>query len=111
MSELFHPVTIRAVYADDDTAIVIWDAAGSSAMVSPTQVAQNLFWIVAIRDSKDPGGPKLFISPAVWRAFIHGVEKRESLPVDVMAVSASSRSVWVVALQSVDSSRMSSSLH
>jgi hypothetical protein len=33
------------------------------------EVACKLPSIVAIRDSKDPDGPKLITSPAVWQAF------------------------------------------
>ncbi len=49
----------------------------SSANGACVEVAQNLFGIVAIRDSKDPGGPKLFISPAVWRTFVRGIKSEE----------------------------------
>lgn len=35
------------------------------------EVATNLPGIVAIRDSKDPDGPKLVVSVSEWRAFIH----------------------------------------
>ena len=34
------------------------------------EVAKNPPGIVAIRDSKDPNGPKLLISPADWRTFV-----------------------------------------
>ncbi len=30
---------------------------------------------LAVRDSKDPGGPKLMFSPAEWRTFIASVKK------------------------------------
>ncbi|HEY1920561.1 MAG TPA: DUF397 domain-containing protein [Streptosporangiaceae bacterium] len=33
------------------------------------EVARHLPRIVAIRDSKDPGGPQLVTSPAAWQAF------------------------------------------
>jgi uncharacterized protein DUF397 len=29
---------------------------------------------VAVRDSKDPGGPKLAVAPAAWRAFTRQVK-------------------------------------
>lgn len=32
--------------------------------------------VVAIRDSKDPDGPRLAISPAGWRAFTRRVKKQ-----------------------------------
>ena len=33
------------------------------------EVARNLPGVVAVRDSKDPGGPKLVFTPDEWRAF------------------------------------------
>jgi hypothetical protein len=33
------------------------------------EVARNLPGIVAVRDSKDPEGPKLAFTPDQWRAF------------------------------------------
>ena len=30
---------------------------------------------LAIRDSKDPGGGQLAVSPAAWRAFVAGLKK------------------------------------
>jgi len=35
------------------------------------EVARNLSGLVAVRDSKDPDGPKLVVSHTQWRAFIH----------------------------------------
>jgi Domain of unknown function (DUF397) len=37
------------------------------------EVADNLPGIVAVRDSKDPDGPKLLFAPEEWRAFTAGV--------------------------------------
>jgi hypothetical protein len=37
------------------------------------EVADNLPGIVAVRDSKDPYGPKLIFTSAAWQTFIHGV--------------------------------------
>ena len=34
------------------------------------EVATNLPGIVAVRDSKDPEGARLIVSPDAWRAFI-----------------------------------------
>ncbi|GLX02404.1 DUF397 domain-containing protein [Microtetraspora sp. NBRC 16547] len=33
--------------------------------------------LIAVRDSKDPDGPKLFFTPAEWDAFIAGVKAAE----------------------------------
>ena len=41
------------------------------------EVARNLPGIVAVRDSKDPDGPKLIFSPGEWRAFAAGIRGGE----------------------------------
>jgi hypothetical protein len=41
------------------------------------EVTSNLGDVVAVRDSKDPEGPVLVFSPAVWRAFAAGVKAGE----------------------------------
>jgi Domain of unknown function (DUF397) len=38
------------------------------------EVARNLRGVVAVRDSKDPEGPKLITSPATWQAFTANVK-------------------------------------
>jgi hypothetical protein len=38
------------------------------------EVAVNLPGVVAVRDSKDPEGPKLIFTPTEWRAFIAGLK-------------------------------------
>jgi hypothetical protein len=38
------------------------------------EVARNLPGVVAVRDSKDPGGPELLFGPAQWAAFISGIK-------------------------------------
>jgi hypothetical protein len=39
------------------------------------EVARNRPGIVAVRDSKDPHGPKLIFTPAEWEAFTVGVRE------------------------------------
>jgi hypothetical protein len=34
------------------------------------EVATNVAGVVAVRDSKDPRGPVLAVSPVQWRAFL-----------------------------------------
>jgi hypothetical protein len=46
----------------------------SSANGQCIQVARNLPGVVAVRDSKNPDGPKLIFSPADWRTFVSGVK-------------------------------------
>jgi Domain of unknown function (DUF397) len=41
------------------------------------EVARNLPGIVAVRDSKDPDGPALAVSPAGWDAFVEGIKHGE----------------------------------
>lgn len=41
------------------------------------EVASNLPGIVAVRDSKDPGGPMLVVPTSRWRAFIDDVRQDE----------------------------------
>jgi len=41
------------------------------------EVAGNQPGIVAVRDSKDPGGQELVFTPAGWEAFIAGVRNGE----------------------------------
>jgi Domain of unknown function (DUF397) len=44
------------------------------------EVARNLPGAVAVRDSKDPEGPKLVFTPDEWRAFAAGVRDGEFDP-------------------------------
>ena len=39
------------------------------------EVARNLPDVVAVRDSKDPAGPVLVLTPADWEAFTAGLKK------------------------------------
>jgi hypothetical protein len=41
----------------------------SNGQAECVEVARNLPGIVAVRDSKDPGGPKLPVTREAWRAF------------------------------------------
>jgi hypothetical protein len=37
------------------------------------EVATNLPGVIAVRDSKNPAGPNLAVSPAVWRSLLNAV--------------------------------------
>jgi hypothetical protein len=41
------------------------------------EVARTSLRHVAIRDSKDPGGPKLRFTPDEWTAFVSGIRSGE----------------------------------
>ncbi len=49
----------------------------SSSGQNCVEVATNLPGIVAVRDSKDPDGPKLVVSPSAWRAFVRSLKAGE----------------------------------
>lgn len=38
------------------------------------EVAANLPGVVAVRDSKDPNGPKLLFTPTQWNAFTKSIK-------------------------------------
>jgi hypothetical protein len=50
-----------------------WRVSTYSANGSCVEVACNLPGIVAVRDSKDRGGPALAFSPETWRALLDGI--------------------------------------
>ena len=52
-------------------------SARSGGNGSCVEVARNLPGIVAVRDSKDPEGPKLAFAPDEWRAFTAGIRAGE----------------------------------
>jgi Domain of unknown function (DUF397) len=41
------------------------------------EIADNLPGVVAVRDSKDPGGPVLAVTPDAWRAFTAAIKSGE----------------------------------
>jgi len=45
----------------------------SSQSGNCVEVARNLPWLVAVRDSKEPCGAKLVVSRETWRALIRSV--------------------------------------
>jgi hypothetical protein len=59
-----------------DLATAEWRKSSFSASQNCVEVARNLPGVVAIRDSKDPGGPAVVISRARWAAFADSVRAR-----------------------------------
>jgi uncharacterized protein len=59
-SEPFRPVTIRAVYADGDTVIVIWDGRGIATDGRPYE--NSYAWIMTLADGKVIDGTAFFDS-------------------------------------------------
>jgi ketosteroid isomerase-like protein len=60
VSEPFRPVTIRAVYADDDTVIVIWDGRGIASGGQPYE--NSYAWIMKLADGKVIDGTAFYDS-------------------------------------------------
>ena len=61
-----------------DLARAEWSKSShSSANGQCIQVARNLPGVVAVRDSKNPDGPKLIFSPADWRTFVRGMKGQD----------------------------------
>jgi uncharacterized protein len=59
-SEPFRPVTIRAVYADGDAVIVIWDGRGTTTDGRPYE--NSYAWIMTLADGKVIDGTAFFDS-------------------------------------------------
>jgi predicted secreted Zn-dependent protease len=63
-----------------DVGHVMWRRSSyTGANGNCVEVAQ-LPAVVAVRDSKDPDGPRLACSPQEWRAFVAGVKAGEFRP-------------------------------
>lgn len=62
-----------------DLSSVVWRKASYSTNNGGAcvEVTANLPGLVAVRDSKDPGGPALAVSPDQWTAFTGGVKSGE----------------------------------
>jgi hypothetical protein len=54
-----------------------WRKARKSASGGCVEVAPAPAGMVAVRDSKDPGGPVLLYTPVEWDAFLDGVKRGE----------------------------------
>jgi hypothetical protein len=52
-----------------DLSRAVWRKASASGNGNCVEVAVNLPGVVAVRDSKDPAGPALTLTPEAWRAF------------------------------------------
>jgi hypothetical protein len=64
-----------------DLSQAIWrkSSYSSSTGQNCVEVAINLPDIIAVRDSKDPGGPTLLMSATAWRRFIvHTTRRRDT---------------------------------
>jgi ketosteroid isomerase-like protein len=58
--EPFRPVNIRAVHADDDTVVVVWDGRGVANDGVP--YANSYAWVMRLRDGKVVDGTAFFDS-------------------------------------------------
>ncbi|GAA3417866.1 DUF397 domain-containing protein [Streptosporangium vulgare] len=62
-----------------DLSAAVWQKSSRSGSNGGqcVEVAANLPGVVAVRDSKNPNGPKLLFAPAEWKSFIGGVKTGE----------------------------------
>lgn len=61
-----------------DLTRAIWRKSSYSGQAGNcVEMAGNLPGVVGVRDSKNPDGPALVVTPQAWRAFIAGVKKGE----------------------------------
>jgi hypothetical protein len=61
-----------------DLSRAVWrKSARSNNGGACVEVATNLPGLVAIRDSKNPDGPALTITPDAWRAFIRRLKHQQ----------------------------------
>lgn len=62
-----------------DLSAAVWKKSSRSGSNGGqcVEVAANLPGVVAVRDSKDRGGPALLFTPAQWRAFTKGLKAGE----------------------------------
>ncbi|HEY1642273.1 MAG TPA: DUF397 domain-containing protein [Streptosporangiaceae bacterium] len=64
--------------SDADLTGAVWrKSTRSNSGGNCVEVARNLPGVVAVRNSKQPGGPVLRFSPAQWSAFLTDVQAGE----------------------------------
>jgi hypothetical protein len=63
---------------DDLLKGAVWQRSSySGTSGNCVEVALNLPGLVAVRDSKDPDGPKLVVGVSEWQAFVAGIRTGE----------------------------------
>ena len=60
-----------------DLSRAVWRKASRSQDAGNCVEVASLVGVIAVRDSKNPAGAILVISPAAWLAFLHGVRDGE----------------------------------
>lgn len=62
---------------DVDLSRAVWQKAtySNGSGGNCVEVARNLPGIVAVRDSKDPGGPKLIFASGAWQEFMAAIRE------------------------------------
>jgi Domain of unknown function (DUF397) len=69
------PIQLASGVTTDLLGAAVWRASSYSGTAGNcVEVATNLPGMVAVRDSKDPDGPRLVVSPTAWRAFVRSLK-------------------------------------
>ncbi|WP_109212021.1 MULTISPECIES: nuclear transport factor 2 family protein [Microbacterium] len=74
----FRPVRVRALYADGDTVIVVWDGRGTT--IAGTEYANTYAWFLRMRDGKVVDGVAFYDSIAFDELWT-GVDPVDAAPV------------------------------
>ena len=64
----------------DRTGAIWRKSSYSTQNGSCVEVAHTPGAVIAVRDSTDPGGPKLAFTAIAWQAFLHQIKHQEHSP-------------------------------
>jgi Domain of unknown function (DUF397) len=70
-------VSRMSVLTDPERASLVWRKARLSTNNGACVEVASVVGKIALRDSKDPGGPVLVYTPAEWEAFLDGAKRGE----------------------------------
>jgi hypothetical protein len=63
---------------ESDNSVLVWrKSTRSSNGATCVEVSFSSVDSVAVRDSKDPSGPMISVSPAAWRSFVAAIKEGE----------------------------------
>jgi Domain of unknown function (DUF397) len=77
-TDLWRPVWHKSSHSNAQgncvEVAILWEKSSrSNGQANCVEVSRGVPGVVAVRDSKEPDGPKLMFSTEQWRAFVAGV--------------------------------------